>query len=718
MVVFMHTDSPIYIMSNRLLHVIVIILSYCHYEACGWTYYGQKSHNSALLRMKNGANNNNNNDATFEVVGACGRMGSLFLRQPNAVAVSRGLSPGCSSPLDNPIYVTTPSKSWKQIYNETLPSRRNDLVWIGNGLLLDEFVNATVVVPHYGVLHVGNKPTTSLSSLSPPTYIYGKHARHVQSILQREGIQTTHLVKHYKDIQVHAAQKLLWASCMWLLCHSYDPPITLQQVHTEKQQDLTTLVKELLPVLENIMLGQTTTTNNLVDTLGYMQAYSQSMPDAIPSKELAITEIEERNGVWLEFRKSFPQPFHEYLLQNVAGYNNVLAKATTTNEKSTCDRRSVHLKYTDLAVWGTTRKSSHSCRSNVVVIGSGILGTSVALNLFRRGVTNVTVLDALDETKLGTTTPASWAWLNANNKSPPAYQWLNQLGMYAWHQDDVLSDLANWNGALVQYEQVPNAILGGYPVQGPLDQERIEELEPQSNFSYSNGPVYFFPAEGSVDPAAAVRVLRQAAKNVGVRFLSDQNVTALVRTKEGRITGVQSYSTCGDTAFVTTTRADTVVVAAGIGSASRALGGLPLTHSPGQIAFARTKSSSAPPLKRILVDTVRQSHVLQRQDGTIVVGGGFLEVGGTPAQGRGQATDRRGNELLNAASQLAPEPLECSEFSHSAKAVRPMPKDGLPAVGYLEPGLYTVRLECRLLTMQCGVCLFQSHLRSPYSCYR
>lgn len=640
---------------------------------------------SALFAMRGGdddeARSPSATPVTSEVVGAAGRMGSLFLHQDGSVAVPRGVSPGCLSPLSTPIYVATPSKSWRRVHSETAESRRNDLVWVGNGLLLPEFENSTVVVPHYGILAVGAAPVTSASS--PPTFVCGKHCKRVAEILQREGIQTE-LVTSWNVIQIQAAQKLLWASCMWLLCHSSDPPLTVEQVHDQSQAILNDLVSELLPALE-----YTVGTNiDLIDTLTYLELYSRSMPGAIPSKELAMEEVKERNAVWLQLKSRYRQTLHEELLLRVAG-SEVLDQAIEKPPFFTNDRQSVHLKDINLTVWGDSG-SSTACR-NAVVIGGGILGSSVALNLARRGI-NVTVLDRLGEYELGATTPASWAWINANNKTPPSYQGLNQLGMRAWGKDSVVADLPIWNGALVQYKQSP-LLFGGYTVEGPLSVDRIQELEPQSNFSYSDGPVYFFAGEGSVDPAAAVRSIRQAAKDLGVRFIPGQNVTTLLRNKKGCITGVHAYSTSSIPSETVTTQADVVVVAAGIGSATPALGGLPLAHSPGQIAFARHLDSSSPSLKRILVDTVRESHILQRQDGTLVVGGGFLEVGGKPSSSskvsRKQPVDR-GSELLNVASQLAPEPVGRSVFVNSIKAVRPMPKDGRPAVGYLEPGLYTV----------------------------
>jgi glycine/D-amino acid oxidase-like deaminating enzyme len=557
------------------------------------------------------------------------------------------------------------------------------LVWVGNGLALDEFRNSTLVVPHYGILSVGAQPTMTLPS-SPPTYIYGRHADTVRTVLEKEGVKT-HIVASWDDIQIHAARKLLWASCMWLLCHSSEPPLTVEQVHDTRQDVLVNLVKEVLPALEDVV---GISGIDWKDTIAYMESYSHSMPNTIPSKKLALDEVRERNGVWLRAGGRFPQPLHEELLLKVGG-SEILQQAI--KEPISAPRQMVRLKEIDLNVWGSRQVSTLVCHE-AIVIGGGIMGSSVALNLARRGI-KVTVFDRLDESGLGATTPASWAWINANQKSPQAYQWLNQLGMHGWRKDPVVIDLPNWNGALVQFKDTP-IFHGGYSVEGPLSQYRVHELEPQSNFSFANGSVYFFSDEGCVDPAAAVRSMRQVARDFGVQFKSDQNVTSLMRDPHGRVTGVHSCSLSDET--VTSTPTDVVVVAAGSGSAAPSLGGLPLAHSPGQIAFARPREPSSARLKRMLVDTLRESHVLQRQDGTIVVGGGYLERGGQSVIPPGSNSSRTREsvdgscELLNVAKQLAPRSVSSADFTHAAEAVRPMPIDGWPAVGYLEPGLYMV----------------------------
>jgi glycine/D-amino acid oxidase-like deaminating enzyme len=55
----------------------------------------------------------------------------------------------------------------------------------------------------------------------------------------------------------------------------------------------------------------------------------------------------------------------------------------------------------------------------VVVIGAGIIGSSIAVNLAQRDC-KVTVLEAAQRPAEGATAK-SWAWLNSNRKTPGHY---------------------------------------------------------------------------------------------------------------------------------------------------------------------------------------------------------------------------------------------------------------------------------------------------------
>ena len=620
-----------------------------------------------------------------EVVGAAGRMGSLWLRETSALAVPRGVCPGSLSDHGEPVYLAVPSSEWRQLYRLTDASRRDDLVYIGNGLVKDYQRNSTVVVPHFGVLRVGANLTTSPSS--PPTFVFGKHAAIVASFLEKKGVLVRE-AQSWAEISTHAARKLLWASIMWLLCHSTgsNEPLKLREVHAGLEPTLVELVQELLPALNQI----TGTAQEMDATLDYLKRYSLSMPEAIPSKDLAMKELVDRNLVLLKYETdSHKQTLHRKLLLDAAASLKALDSLHDRSEtNSTQSQSRIEIPHIDVAVHGIhvhnmQAEMQANPHERFAVIGSGIMGTSAALNLARKGVQRIVVYDVLPEHSVGRTTPASWAWLNANQKTPISYKWLNQLGMRGWRVDPILRELPKWTGSLVR---TSDAIveMGGYPLEGPLSQERAAELEPCANFTMSDeSKLYYFPSEGHVDPALAVKEMQKECRRLGVQFEANCNVSGLVRDDNGKVAGLRIQRK----GQLEEAKCDCVVVAAGTGCASSALGAVPLIPSPGRIAFAQTQEPGRRDLRRIIVDTITQSHVLQRDDGMFVAGGGVLQSGGSNAR---QASPGAMDGLLEAARQLAPEPLRPALLLRHAEAVRPMPKDGLPVLGFVESGLYVI----------------------------
>ena len=661
-----------------------------------------------------------------EVVGGSGRIGSQFLRllQNQGVrAIPRGLSPGCWSSVGDPIYVTIPSVGWPLIFHVTMRERRSDLIWIGNGLLNEEMhKNATCVVPHYGILEFGALPTTSPQS--PPTIVYGKHAAKVASLLQADGIQVQ-ITQDWDVIRLSAARKLLWACCLWLFCHGSDDketPLKVTQVHERYQTQLLILVTELWPQLEAKIGFMQTSDEDIKDTLLYMQQYSSSMPNAIPSLDLAKSELMDRNGAFLGTRKD--QPLHYELLEKILGASflqSALKQAKDASITGDCHPNEVsivHLHEVGLSVYGKPRiQQSTKAISSAIIVGSGILGSSIAMNLARSGkFEKITIVDqqqpkanTSDSSPLGQTTLASWAWLNGNQKAPPLfYQLLNQLGMEVWHRDPALERLPLWNGALVQCSK-PITLNTGYPCEGPLSRKQIEGLESTSAFCSKGNehhPVYFFPEEGCVDPSEAVRAMREYAvsqNSVELSFLYGTKVEQSIKDNDGRITGLlcrssqQNGAERDDNQKMIKLEADVIIGAAGIGSNETSLGGIPLKSSPGTIAIAQTDRTQSDErlLSRILVDCVHESHILQRPDGSVAVGGGYLQVGGASLQnaeenGEPQIVDSS-NLLARARKYLAPSAVERMDMTTLSlnKAGRPMPQDGFPSVGVLADGLYS-----------------------------
>ena len=235
----------------------------------------------------------------------------------------------------------------------------------------------TTSVPYFGVLSVGATPISESSS--PPTVIHnGRHAKTLASILESHGIRCNIVGmgahgngdEHgnattgngngngLKEIDAAAIQKLIWISIMWLLCHDCQGdrectskrasesdrdggPITCSNVHKLKKEQIQKLLRELVPAANELLevyhpesskegTGTGTGTvvagtartgiGNIAEVEQHLQDYSFSMPSAIPNKQLAIEEFEQRNGYLLSVEGSAPQPIHRELVERVVGY--------------------------------------------------------------------------------------------------------------------------------------------------------------------------------------------------------------------------------------------------------------------------------------------------------------------------------------------------------------------------------------------------------------
>jgi hypothetical protein len=103
------------------------------------------------------------------------------------------------------------------------------------------------------------------------------------------------------------------------VCHASEPPLTVSQVHHQKSDLLEELVHELWPVYVNLTTSTIASNsknndgiilasnkeeeeeddeNDIASVLTYMKRYSMSMPNALPSRDLALAELADRNAVF------------------------------------------------------------------------------------------------------------------------------------------------------------------------------------------------------------------------------------------------------------------------------------------------------------------------------------------------------------------------------------------------------------------------------------
>jgi len=598
-------------------------------------------------------------------------------------------------------------------------------------------------------------------------------------------------VRSPQDIQVAAVRKLLWASLMWLICHDNgdSSPLTVREAHEKKASDLERLVEEILPYLKMLSVEPWTNREELVKdeeshweytSIGtvetiveYLKAYSMSLSNGnvTPSKDLAMVEIKERNILFIALKmmtacttENLPSDFHTDMIRRVIGEEkfqkcledvnttkNISRKATRTqtSQRVRCVSSDLEFLVHPTEVNKNTFLESESgVNRSVVIIGAGMVGSSIAYHLSQQPGVQVTVVDQrlniLPNTQdeiidPGIATSSTFAWLNANDKSPLSYMHLNKMGMESWRRHVLLKDLPVWCGSIVRKKCQQDGEIdveklltteknkSHYSRIGPLTAEEASRLEPGVAFKSpttqatddatstenQNEELYFYPEEGHVNPVSAVKSLRQAANANGVKFVGGIQPHELMRDNiNGKVNGVKIKLQGSENLEVMS--ADIVVISAGANSSEPILGigsdRLPLLYQPGALAYVQNPSSGIDVdkrLKRIVVDTISQSHILRRRDGTLVIGGGQLVVGGS----EDLALDRQSSDSLmsngtelddklvgetmidSVASNIAPlELLVEAKINGDAvrisRANRPMPSDGLPVVGAIESGLY------------------------------
>lgn len=319
----------------------------------------------------------------------------------------------------------------------------------------------------------------------------------------------------------------------------------------------------------------------------------------------------------------------------------------------------------------------------IAVIGAGIVGASVAFRL-SQGDVRVCLVDR-SEPASGTTS-ASFAWLNANNKTPHKYFELNRAGMDEHLRlGDELPGSAPWlyrSGNLIRAEgedleelerRVERLCSWGYAAERWTASQVNTKLEPHAVFPRPDTPVAFFPGEGWVDAPRLTKTLVEHARRHGAELRSGAIVDSIER---------------GDSVFRlflsngAVVSADAVVNAAGPGSVGVAamLGrDLPVASKRGLLARVRIGGE---PLGRLL----HTPRINLRPDGP----GYILLHHSSVDEGVGEASEAElGEELLERAREVLPA-LEKAEVSEVSIGVRPIPEDGVSCLGVVEelPGYY------------------------------
>lgn len=321
----------------------------------------------------------------------------------------------------------------------------------------------------------------------------------------------------------------------------------------------------------------------------------------------------------------------------------------------------------------------------IAVIGAGIVGASVAYRLSQGGA-SVLLIDR-DEPASGTTS-ASFAWINANNKTPREYFELNRAGMEEhFRLQDELAVEASWlrrSGNLIwaageDFDELERRVerlrSWGYTVEWRNASQVGEELEPHVVFPEPDVPLAFFPEEGWVSAPLLTNTLVDLARRDGAEAHLGVSVDA-VEVAGGRIVRLRLSN--GIRLPV-----DAIVNAAGPEAdriAAMAGRKLLLTRKSGVLARVAVDDEFA---SRI----VHTPHVNLRPDGP---GHLLLHHGSVDEKlTHDGSVEAFSPELLERARRVIPA-LDAGEVEEVRVGIRPIPPDGHPSVGGVAgvPGYY------------------------------
>lgn len=320
----------------------------------------------------------------------------------------------------------------------------------------------------------------------------------------------------------------------------------------------------------------------------------------------------------------------------------------------------------------------------VVVIGSGIIGSSVAYEAAKAGA-QVTVLEA--GRIAGGASTSSFAWTNATGKRPQPYFALNVAGMRAhldlarefghapwFHQSGSIewySKEEDWPAQLENADQMRD---WGYGVEW-ISKARLAELEPEIDLSaVHNSPLVYYPEEGWVQPALYVAWLLRAAKEKWNADIRPFNVVKSIDVRNGVAKAVKT----GDGSVY---EADTIINCTGSWAANGLEGvpSIPMASNMGIVGFTL-------PLATTLRRQFHMDDLDVRPDGA----GRLMihKVSVDSLVSEMQQLDTDGEEalaLLEAVQRVLPA-VRQDDMESIRTIVRPIPNDNLTCSGWV-PGV-------------------------------
>jgi glycine/D-amino acid oxidase-like deaminating enzyme len=305
--------------------------------------------------------------------------------------------------------------------------------------------------------------------------------------------------------------------------------------------------------------------------------------------------------------------------------------------------------------------------ADVVVVGAGIVGASVAYHAARSGA-EVTLVDK--SLPASGVTGDSFAWIGGPgggdvvDGSTPLRQ--TALQDYRRLEVELPAVQVRWTGSLAWSQDEPVKRSDPGHDEYLVGAARAGQLEP--NLRLPPAQALYQASDGAVDPVAITEALVRGAQDHGADLVLGVAVIAL-RPRDGQVVGVET-----STGFVPSR---TVVLTAGVDAPALCapLGfDLPVAPSPALLL----RFTAPPGLVRTLVSNT-QVEVREAADGRLLVA---ADYNGEASQ---DALNRTARKMLSrlTATFTGTEDVQLLEVR---LGIRPMPADGLPIIGPL-PGI-------------------------------
>ena len=303
-----------------------------------------------------------------------------------------------------------------------------------------------------------------------------------------------------------------------------------------------------------------------------------------------------------------------------------------------------------------------------IVIGAGIIGSSIAYELSKRGV-KVTLIDK--KAPGSACSGSSFSWINATKpKKPYSYNLFSQLGINAFHLlQKELSLNIKWSGSLEwslnleDQEKLIESVneLQSYPRYSPtslIGHRKANKLEPHINFK-SNENIVYSRADGAIDPKDAISKMIDAIKKNGGSVLYPCKFEKIVETND-------SYSTVKTSMGIL--KSEKIIFCNGIDIDNSF--NISFLKNPRPGVIIKTK-----PHKNLLNSVVYgpKVHAHQQSNGQLIIGEQITAPIKENSKDHLKRINTHFKNMVKVASDLRP--------SEVLIGWRPIPKDDLPIIG-------------------------------------